>query len=88
MSRIINQVLEYHTGVDLYDIHPEMTLESLGADSLDCIEICMDLEDKFGIKVSDEELHKLVSVQDVYDVVNQKQDEKQKHLSPPENKSA
>ena len=80
MSRIINQILAFHVGKPLgFDdehIHPDMTLESLGADSLDCVEICMDIEEKFSILITDEELDAIVTVKDVYDLVDRKQKEK------------
>jgi acyl carrier protein len=53
-----------------------MTLEDLCVDSLDCIEICMDVEDKMKIVITDEELDAIKTVQDIYDLVDRKQAEK------------
>lgn len=41
----------------------------LGFDSLDMIEAVMDVEDEFGIEISDEDGEKLVTVQQVIDYV-------------------
>ena len=82
MSKPILQILAYHLGKKESDIQPEMLLEDLGCDSLDCIEICMDIEDKIGIMITDAELEEVHTVQDLYDLVDRKQAEKQAHLTP------
>lgn len=48
------------------------TLDSLGVDSLDRVEIVMDLEDEFNIEVSDEEMASLVTVADLIILVEAK----------------
>ncbi|MFH1691796.1 MAG: acyl carrier protein [Candidatus Omnitrophota bacterium] len=40
-------------------------VEDLGADSLDSIELIMALEDKFNIEISDEDVEKMNTVDDV-----------------------
>lgn len=84
MSRIVDQVLEYHIGIPLKDIHPHMIFDEMGVDSLDCVEICMDIEEKFGIIILDAELDTIKKVQDLYDLVDKKQAEKpvNSHLLP------
>lgn len=39
-------------------------VDDLGADSLDCVEITMALEDEFGIKISDDDAARCHRVQD------------------------
>ena len=41
--------------------------EDLDADSLDLVEMIMELEDQFGIKISDEDAAKLLTVGDALD---------------------
>ena len=47
-------------------------VEDLGSDELDNAEIVLALEDKFGIVISEEEQEKLVSVQDIVNLVTEK----------------
>ncbi len=49
--------------VDASEITGEATFtDDLGADSLDIVEMIMELEDEFGIEVPDEEAEKLTTV--------------------------
>jgi acyl carrier protein len=50
-------------------ITPTSTLQDLGADSLDMVEIIMKLEEVFGIEIHDEDAEKLHNVSDVVDYV-------------------
>lgn len=47
-------------------------VEDLGADSLDTVELVMDLEEHFGIEIPDEEAEKLKTVKDAVDYINKK----------------
>jgi acyl carrier protein len=44
-------------------------IDDLGADSLDCIELVMEVEDEFGIELPDEECEKAKTVQMLADLV-------------------
>jgi len=46
-------------------ITPTSTLQDLGADSLDMVEIIMKLEEVFGIEINDEDAENLRNVNDV-----------------------
>jgi len=48
----------------------QSTLQNLGADSLDMVEIIMKLEEQFGIEINDDEAEKLTSVQEVINYVH------------------
>ena len=50
-------------------VQPTSTLQDLGADSLDMVEIVMKLEEQFGIEINDEDAEKLHNVNDVIDYV-------------------
>ncbi len=52
-------------------LHDDDTLEKLGADSLDRIEIIMKLEEHFGIEISDEQAEKIHNIGQVIDYVAQ-----------------
>lgn len=48
------------------DITPDSKIsEDLGADSLDVLELLMDIEDRYGITIPDEELGSFVTVNDI-----------------------
>lgn len=43
--------------------------EDLNADSLDLVELIMSMEDKFGVKIPDEDAEKILTVSDAVDYV-------------------
>lgn len=72
-SKILEEVksaLVEHLGVDAEMIREDSKLiDDLGADSLDLVELTMDLEEKFGLKIPDEDVGKLVDVKSIVDYV-------------------
>lgn len=56
-------------GCEASKVQRNATLESLGADSLDGIEIVMQAEEDFNIEISDDEMESCKTVQDVFDVI-------------------
>ncbi len=51
------------------DVTAEATFESLGLDSLDVVELTLVLEEETGVKLEDEELEDVRTVQDAIDKV-------------------
>lgn len=47
-------------------------IDDLGADSLDVVELLMEMEEAFGVEIADEELEKIVTIKDVIDFLKQK----------------
>lgn len=47
-------------------------VDDLGADSLDIVELLMEMEEAFDIEIADEELEKIATIQDVVDFLRQK----------------
>lgn len=47
-------------------------VDDLGADSLDLVELIMAMEENFGIEISDDELGKIRTIQDVVDYIEKK----------------
>lgn len=47
-------------------------IDDLGADSLDIVELLMEMEEIFGVEIEDEELEKIVTIKDVIDFLKQK----------------
>lgn len=59
VSDMVKEIVAGHLGVDLSDISNDSTLQSLGGDSLDEIEILINLEDVLGIEIDDDEIEKV-----------------------------
>jgi acyl carrier protein len=60
-------------GVPAEEIAPEATFEALGLDSLDIVELTLALEDRTGVKLGDEDLEQVRTVQDAIDKVKERQ---------------
>ena len=56
----IKEVLADHLDMDTSSITNETTFEELGIDSLETVEIMMELEDEFGIEISVADVGKTV----------------------------
>jgi acyl carrier protein len=67
------EMLTEDFGVPAEDISPDSTFEALGLDSLDVVELTLVLEEKTGVKLEDEELEDVRTVQDAIDKVAAKQ---------------
>lgn len=57
--------------IDIADIQPDSTFESLGIDSLDVVEIVMDLESELGVEL-DFEGQNITTFQEMADFVESK----------------
>ena len=59
----VRKIIGEQLMVDAHEITDAATFtDDLGADSLDVVEMIMELEDEFGIEVPDEEAEKLTTV--------------------------
>jgi acyl carrier protein len=68
-SNKVIEVIAQKLKIDKNTITPISTLQDLGADSLDLVEIVMKLEEVFGIEINDADAEKLHNVNDVVEYV-------------------
>lgn len=68
-ERVIEIILE-NLGVDESELTENTNLvEDLGIDSLDMVELAMQLEDEFDMDIEDEEMEKLQTVKDIVEYI-------------------
>jgi acyl carrier protein len=64
----VYEIIQRKLSVNAEQITPEASFtEDLGADSLDTVELVMDLEEEFNITIPEEEQENLKTVQDAID---------------------
>ena len=67
----IKNMLVDQLGVDEDDVKIEASFQDdLDADSLDLVELIMEMEDKFGVKISDEEAQNIRTVREAVEFVS------------------
>lgn len=62
----VKRIIVDRLGVDESEVTPEASFkDDLGADSLDIVELVMELEDEFDMEISDEDAEKITNVGEV-----------------------
>jgi len=70
----IQEITADRLGVDESDVTPDASFrEDLEADSLDLVELIMELEEQFGMEIPDEEAEKITTVDEAVDYVVENQ---------------
>ena len=66
----VKRIIIDRLGVDESEVTPEASFkDDLGADSLDVVELVMELEDEFNLEISDEDAEKITTVGEVVDYI-------------------
>jgi acyl carrier protein len=76
MDLITNKILSLISaslGVDIADLtFTKRIREDLGADSLDAAELILSLKSEFDIHINDDEISKIITVEDILILVNER----------------
>ena len=69
----VKQIISEKLGVALSEVTETASfVDDLGADSLDIVELIMDLEGKFGLEIPDEDAEKIKTVKDAIEYIENK----------------
>lgn len=66
----VADIIAQKLSIDKSKITPQSTLQDLGADSLDIVEIIMKVEEQFNIEIDDEKAERMKNVEDVVKYVD------------------
>lgn len=73
---IVKTMLADRFGMQESYVKSDLAFSAFGADSLDVVELIMELEDIFGIKIEDEKISNLNTVGEVVSYISEKLSEK------------
>lgn len=73
VNQKVKEIIMERLGVSEEKVTPEASfINDLGADSLDTVELMMELEEAFGVNIEDEEAEKIQTVKDAIDYLEKK----------------
>ncbi|ANQ54390.1 acyl carrier protein [Thermosipho affectus] len=73
LLRQVSKILAEKLDVPIEDIDESSNIiDDLGADSLDVVDLVMILEDEYGVKIEDDELERIVTIEDLLNILEPK----------------
>ena len=69
-KKVVSDILAKR--VDISNLKEEDSLKNIGLDSLDLVEVMLEIEDTLGIEFDSEEIAELSTLQSVLDLINKK----------------
>lgn len=66
----LREIISQNTDVNEENISLETTLDELGLDSIDLVDLIMSVEEAFSINVPDEEFENIKSVSDIVGIID------------------
>ena len=74
-SKILSEIKQsFAERLNVLHVDETKSLKDLGLDSLDVVEMCLTLEDKYGIQFETDELSSIKTVADLYGSIEKKLD--------------
>jgi acyl carrier protein len=69
----VKEIIAEQLGLEASEITADAKVkDDLGADSLDMVELVMELEEAFGLKIAEEEMQQILTVQDIANYIANK----------------
>lgn len=84
----VNALMAAKAGISASEINPDDFYDELGADSMQCIEVLVEIENEFGISIPGSRLLYAATMQHVYDLVEQVLEETQEYIDSILNQTA
>ena len=69
----VKEIIVDELGVDAEAVTIDSTLEDLGADSLDAVELIMALEEEYDLEIAEDDAKAMKSVKNIVDYIESKQ---------------
>jgi acyl carrier protein len=66
IREIVYTIIQDNIGLDIEDIRDDVNITELGFDSLDAVQLIMELEKTFDIAIMDEDMEKMETLNDVF----------------------
>ncbi|MDD3207628.1 MAG: phosphopantetheine-binding protein [Bacilli bacterium] len=72
MAKVNNVLEKFKKKLNIDEVDEAKTLKDYGLDSLDMVELILELEDEYNIKFSDEEMTSLQTIGDLISAIHKK----------------